>query len=78
MVPGGQQGHGGCPGGLRADKTSSGGAERPEVVRHVTSPGSGGAAGLGAMSSGAGDSTGDGNGAESGAERRVRIVVEYW
>ncbi|NXQ50677.1 MIEN1 protein, partial [Catharus fuscescens] len=36
--------------------------------------GSGGAAGLGAMSSGAGDSTGDGN----GAERRVRIVVEYW
>ncbi|NXH64841.1 MIEN1 protein, partial [Rhabdornis inornatus] len=34
--------------------------------------------GLGAMSSGAEDATGDGNGAESGAERRVRIVVEYW
>ncbi|NXB09976.1 MIEN1 protein, partial [Cnemophilus loriae] len=40
----------------------------------VTAPGSGGAAGPGAMSGG----TGDGNGAESGAERRVRIVVEYW
>ncbi|NXO95961.1 MIEN1 protein, partial [Certhia brachydactyla] len=34
--------------------------------------------GAGAMSSGAGGATGDGNGAESGAERRVRIVVEYW
>ncbi|NWW37362.1 MIEN1 protein, partial [Panurus biarmicus] len=32
--------------------------------------------GTGAMSSGAEDATG--NGAESGAERRVRIVVEYW
>ncbi|KAL2295284.1 hypothetical protein Nmel_018447 [Mimus melanotis] len=29
------------------------------------------------MSGGAEDATGDGNGAESGAERRVRIVVEY-
>ncbi|NXB87659.1 MIEN1 protein, partial [Vidua chalybeata] len=41
----------------------------------VTAPGSGGAAAPGAMSSGAGD--GNGDGAESGAERRVRIVVEY-
>ncbi|NXR87761.1 MIEN1 protein, partial [Hypocryptadius cinnamomeus] len=32
----------------------------------------------GAMSSGTGNATGDGNGDESGAERRVRIVVEYW
>ncbi|NXQ64427.1 MIEN1 protein, partial [Anthoscopus minutus] len=39
----------------------------------VTAPGSGGAAGPGAMSSGAGGATGDGD----GAERRVRIVVEY-
>ncbi|NWT59223.1 MIEN1 protein, partial [Erythrocercus mccallii] len=31
----------------------------------------------GAMSGGAEIATGDGNGAESGAERRVRIVVEY-
>ncbi|XP_030821895.1 migration and invasion enhancer 1 [Camarhynchus parvulus] len=37
--------------------------------RHVAAPGSGGAAVSGAMSGG----TGDGN----GAERRVRIVVEY-
>ncbi|XP_062364017.1 migration and invasion enhancer 1 [Cinclus cinclus] len=54
-----------------------GGAERQEVACHVTAPGSGCAAGSGAMSSGAGDATGDGNAAESGAERRVRIVVEY-
>ncbi|NWR01513.1 MIEN1 protein, partial [Paradoxornis webbianus] len=32
----------------------------------------------GAMSGGTENATGDGNGAESGAERRVRIVVEYW
>ncbi|XP_041318878.1 LOW QUALITY PROTEIN: migration and invasion enhancer 1 [Pyrgilauda ruficollis] len=51
------------------------GAERPEVGAHVTAPGSGGAAAPGAMSSGTGNETGDGNGA--GAERRVRIVVEY-
>ncbi|NWW71277.1 MIEN1 protein, partial [Climacteris rufus] len=38
----------------------------------VTAPGSGGAAAPAAMSDG------DGNGAETGAERRVRIVVEYW
>ncbi|NXR71020.1 MIEN1 protein, partial [Pycnonotus jocosus] len=31
----------------------------------------------GAMSGGTENATGDGNGAESGAERRVRIVVEY-
>lgn len=30
------------------------------------------------MSGGAENATGDGNGAESAAERRVRIVVEYW
>ncbi|NWV72911.1 MIEN1 protein, partial [Dasyornis broadbenti] len=34
--------------------------------------------GPGAMSCGVGDGTGTGDGAESGAERRVRIVVEYW
>lgn len=79
MVPGGS------PGSRRVSWRSRSrqdegrvGAERPEVARHVTAPGSGGAAAPGAMSGGTESATGDGNGAESGAERRVRIVVEYW
>ncbi|XP_063260910.1 migration and invasion enhancer 1 [Prinia subflava] len=74
----------GSPGSRRLSRRSRsrqdeqrGGAERPEAARHVTAPGSGGAAGPGAMSGGAESATGDGNGAESGAERPVRIVVEY-
>ncbi|NWQ70829.1 MIEN1 protein, partial [Neopipo cinnamomea] len=34
--------------------------------------------GSGAMSGGVGDGTGSGAGVGDGAERRVRIVVEYW
>ncbi|NWU10615.1 MIEN1 protein, partial [Cephalopterus ornatus] len=34
--------------------------------------------GSGAMSGGDGDGTGTGDRDEAGAERRVRIVVEYW
>lgn len=48
------------------------GAARPEVPRHVAAPGSGGrAAGPAAMSGGA-------EAVAAEAERRVRIVVEYW
>uniref|UniRef100_A0A8C3QGC6 Migration and invasion enhancer 1 n=1 Tax=Cyanoderma ruficeps TaxID=181631 RepID=A0A8C3QGC6_9PASS len=75
---------GGSPGSRRVPRRSRGrqdeqrgGAERPEVAHHVTAPGSGGAAAPGAMSGGVENATGDGNGAESGAEQRVRIVVEY-
>lgn len=72
----------GSPGSRRVSRRSRsrqdaqrGGAERPEVACHVTHPE---AAAPGAMSGGAENATGDGNGAESAAERRVRIVVEYW
>lgn len=52
--------------------------ERPETPHHVVVPGSGGrAAGPGAMSGGAEEEAAAAvAGAE--AERRVRIVVEYW
>lgn len=60
-------------------------AARPEVPCHVAAPGSGGR--RAAMSSGGGNGAaavgteteaGDGFGSDSGSERRVHIMVEYW